>query len=1047
MMDYENEKVSKDTAALSHGLHAMNVKERSSRITASFFGSRVPSILNSEKFRFFIILITIDALLELVLFAPVFSSNRMLSYGNASSSYFFGPLNLSWVETSLVALVVIQALSHAVGVAFASNSVIVTSLFAGSVGIYFFSYELTDDGIASIVSGLVFGTILDPLVYYNFIGGPTLGYFQLFIFLSFTLLIRNSKASGKPCWKWEFFIAGILYGLGIAAFYVLLLGVYVTFPFVLIIFVNNLLVQKGKRLSTVRNFFVFLAPAISILLPIFVQTYQALGLHNGVLLPVSIVNSTRMYISSIFAYEYKSYSLPYALQNAFWVGGTGFITTDSWYLLVDSVVVAGTASLLINYGEPDRRLIYQGSSLLYIVTAMLIYSLANQSFVSFVTGFGIFDYFDYPFPLLLVQQISLVFMFPCLTYIFLRFVKIHIMIPQPLASFGSKRRRSRNRKNVSELSSNVDLDHKHSIQVNKQVFSILVVTLLAINSLVYINHVDNFVSNLDEVSIPPYYSQIHHWFQTDYNSSRGLILVLPNSYRTYIHIIDYIPSQFVWNIPPLFPSTYNVSQIENIMTDLASGDVNAFAYQLIYQDVGYLILLNGSQSISLIPSGAAYRPFSPISLPSERLRHYLNSSTFLGEQYSSTNFVIYSVGNSELGKSKTFASIGQFVSESLPASKKYNLLNNSSYNEIGYYPHKVLHSNNSYFVDLNPSNNTTQELFYINANLSSFGNSSPYTNRSLELNVTFNITGKVELAIFIQFYNSSSPSGFWSQEATLDVGYYVNSSQVNYSLRVPNYTKYASIAFNTFTLGNTSGNLTISEPSLALLINGSNISASITEELPIYTLLQSAGLVPQSTLMLAYPFSPVSGQLFKEVSYLVFTDPYLIFSNSTNNSEIVFIPSDISRHSIPSSDTVYIFFINNGPAIGPSLSYPHGVFVFKHFSDLYYSEVQNFSMTQTYLINSSQPLEALLLGMVVVSSPSAQSRNIQFHLETGNVRGVAILNYDSSHGFLLQFKLNTSTSSGHIPVLSLVPLFGVYLIITYELFMAVWRKFKKSLKP
>lgn len=780
----------------------------------------------------FLFLTLLDVLIFLFSFSGINIFTGSLAFGNLPSFYLYGFTSSKYFIELILYPVVVKLISQTFNIYYASSLVYFSFIFLPSFSIFFFVNQLTNKKLFSILISLMYGTIINPLFLSQFVGGSFMVFSWLFfLFLSFGFLIKFLKVYKFP----YLVISAILYTLSITSGGFFPVAVYLSFPFVIGIFLTN--VRKNKFKSNIINFGIFAITTTLLLLP------QAL---NEILPNVSTISSQSSkviineYIRSVINFEYIHFNLVNTLMDNIYMTPNGYLNNWYWSLLTLFILISTITYMVLRLKSKNAGIIYVGLGMYLISSSIIIlfhYGIITSLFLKIV----IFDQLDYPYDFLFMQQIALIMM----SLSTLEIIPI-------TAKFILKH---------SGIKGHVNLAGKFSslliIKKLKEDYSIILVLLLAVilvfSSIPIVRNTPTiFHEDQSSPFIPSYYNNMHAYLSSHDDMNKE-ILLLPNTEHMILFSESIIESKFVWNPPQPLPSygnEYNISEYAKTLSLLSDSNYTAFTYLLALSGVKLILVLASSENTILIPSGSTYSTDKCVCVNTTELMTSLNKTKSAELAYKVENLYLYNIDDS-IGNTTYKGGLVTFKRESPTTIIDRNILTNTTYTKYGEYGsgYDEYIGNRTYSINYNATENPGYNMLWLNAKVN---NETKNYYKSYNLRGEVNFTKSDSYYFFVLLYSNNN-SLFWNESSKIDFKKIQMNDTFNYSFDVPSNTVSLNTVF--YITGNNTSNVIISNITLSETLGSIDASKNISLQFSIYNNIKSEF---NNTLFIPNGFGQVS---------------------------------------------------------------------------------------------------------------------------------------------------------------------------------------------
>ena len=784
-------------------------------------------------------LLSINFIIFLIVFRWIIPFRGTLIYGDLPGFYLFPPINVTWLAGLTMYPLIEQLASFVTGPVMAQDAFLMGTFFLPSIGIFFFLKEFDNDPFVIIPVSVVFGTILDPVMFGMFLGGGfEYGPWIFFVFFSMKYIYRAKNTEGHAT-RYIIYSA-ILYSLSLSSTNFFPGGIYISLPFVLPMLFYRANVQHIWKTLIKPSSIFLLVTAIML----FSLLLSDLKYDLGYLSSPASLTSAQAYLYGNMRFEFSIYSLPSAILGASWGGPEfGFFTAFPYYTISCMVILGGVFSFL--FKEKNKGILIH-FFVIYVVAGLIIFSLTFASADRFFLSLNLFDSLEYPVfylyamliaaPLLLVNFVS----------------RFSVMIEHGYLSHLSQFFSSRyhRKKHFDRLRENF-----RQYKAIRLLVVALVIILMVMNDNGFLsNSSTDFMKAQGEPYIPAGDYALHNWYEKNSNNITGNILVLPSYNNFFIELsMALIPSGKLLDKsvgPPI--AGFNATSYFAVLSLVSENKTAEYANYLAIMDVQYVILFNYTGKSQLTPSSSS--TFLVLD------NYLLHSSRFLSVDITKAYAIFINILYSNL-------TVNAYSLTPTKEGNNYdaqtNILNQSNF---GAYLESEVSHQNGIFVLKGPYNRTTPltEIFFplysnngfLNESISNISTDTLYPGTFVRYELRWELekitNSTLHLSVF--YFNTSVPASFYGYFSTQNIPtqYNPNSNAVN--LSIPTGTRFIYLIFEIAENGTKSFLAKIGNISLTQMIEAENVSDSFSFQQLIMSGLTSADLIPSGSLFLSPPF-------------------------------------------------------------------------------------------------------------------------------------------------------------------------------------------------
>ncbi len=835
---------------------------------------------------------------EIAIATNLVLTKGMIVYGNLPALYYHGPLNDQWLVSGNLFNVSAQLLSYGFGPEMGQNITYLVSLALPAFGSYLLLTELEYPPYAALCTSVVLSTIINPALFQALLTGSfTVFPWLFFVYLSFYCVVRSNRRGSNDPGFW-ILAGGVLYGLSLTVTNYIPVGFYLSFPTAVALL---LLTSPRQPIPAKRPLFRKVTPfflmAAFVTLPMGIANFGLLGpvALNG---PSEAITS---YVRSTLDYEYAAYDPFIAIGYMTWNGVNGFLSSTIWYGF-SLMVLVGTTFRIFYSRRASRLVIF--SWVQYLLSSALVILFHYGTIVPLFLSLRIFNQMEYPDMVLTFQLFSLT-----------------IMVPELLKELPHTLSR------VKRDASATQKPRAHYRRVPRGsmagVLARVIPTGLAVllgaailgNSIQFIGSMDAYVAaDMGDFHAPRYMTDIQAWYSQQASNQTGLVLVLPNTYTTLNKVAGYLPRERFWNPPVGLPSLQpkvSASIAQWLLEILASENTNDFSEYSGFAGVQYVLLLDSSETVVIIPQQPPYSVSGPVTEFLRNLRGKLVPEQGFVQNYVGSGFSVYQ-NTRYYGIAGRASSTSAFLPTARVNVYDAEVLTNVSYQHFGQYPGgTVTRSDTDFtmFVNSTPGSGYSL-LFFPNIEVQRFS-TNPLIDYLLSLTTTIRILGDVRVEAFILYYDNSS-AGFWSQFAREELGVLTGNGSVEYTLHVPAGTEVFRIVFNAWAAAGGNGIASVIGPQLTVRATSVDLAAS-PFQFSLLKPIMALNLVPSDTLPLYKPF--FSSADLAEADHLLLMVP-LLAANADVSTSFRVVPDNVAADQVPQDFSIASVVIESPNACG-----------------------------------------------------------------------------------------------------------------------------------
>lgn len=834
-------------------------------------------------------------------------------YGDLPALYLFPPFNLLALKSLVLYSVFAQLVSFVTGVVVAQDTVFFGTLFLPSYGIYFFLREFKGDIATSVVLSVMFGTILSPLLFSEFLGGG-FEYFPwlFFLFLSLKFLVRSVN-NGNVFRNTV--ISAAFYGLSITTTGFFPNGLYMSFFFILMLIFRRVGSYKDIK-REVRIIALFLPVALIITSDlIFHAILYNLGFLSSSSSPGGQAYS---YVFSTMQYEFRVYHSGISFFGGVWGGGSlGFFSTTLDYIFFLLSMIGGVFSFVFRYEE---SWIVRRFFIVYLASGGLIYALSYTSVQHLYLSLRIFDTLEYPSYFLLIQTVSAVLLAFNFINVFSSILvkgSVNVYKTQKLAN------------GRAEGSGFID-DHENllGVGITKKIVATMIAILFIVGSMgLIVESHSLFKRSQGSPFVPENLLELHDWYSSNSENISGDLFILPSYSVFYMDAAHAalpggLLSNKVQSGAPL--AGFNYSSLNSLYSLPDSNSSLVYANYLGLLNDQYVILYNftGLQRLSGNGTVASY----------SSLHAFLSQSPYFSSVQNSSGYSVYINKEFYFSKQHVIYNIYQ------PPTKQgisTNILNASDYSGA-YLGSDVSYTNGNLSLfgpDFKVSSFTQvyYQYYYSGGRLSKNNvnnlnsTASPFQKISywFKSSVSSNINGSVSESVL--YYNSTNPKGFYSYDHTQSLLSSTTSHTAieNVTLNIPKNTKMLRIIIYVAAASHHHFDTNVTGLSLHQELSTANINSDIGLQQFVMGSLAQSGAIKNSFNFISPAFYINTTDIAKSTNLTVAP-----LSGYGNNSSITF---DFSPKGYSLSNLSKVFLIGED-SYSPSFTGPGAASVVKNFS-------------------------------------------------------------------------------------------------------------------
>ena len=709
-------------------------------------------------------------------------------FGDLTNFYNYGSIQPSYLNVISIYNLLEWALFKIIGNPLSQNLIFIFSFIVPSYGIYTMFRLVNQSKYKIALTSIIFGTLLDPFLHGEFVGGGyEYGLWMFFTFIAIGLSLRSIKYPNKS----SFYLIGSGLFLGLANLSsqpMQSVGTILDFfiiPFIIIVILFNFKNQlKNKILTTMAFLLSFILTTLTLFLTL-AQSYFSITKTKS-------TNSAAIsYVLSNVKYVFKNISFLDAigLSSTYWMGIIVililvlFFVKDKFTKTEDKMfAVAGIFIIIISF-------------FIYSVSA----SISNGNFYNIFIDIPILEKLDSPVFFYLLEN---------------------IFIPLPFLGFLGILENINEKKIINPLNKSKNKLRKAKNLLKNGVNSRLIIIVLVILVMLIPVIIDepNINKSLPLVQGYNYYTPnnmtfIHKWYESeDKNQTNGQVLLLPFQNRAWCQLYGLIPDNKIFNIPYLgnvLSNQYNVGIYSQIMQSLYDGKMTIFSDSLAFSSVQYIIILK-----YFFQTSSAKLPITP-SYISGVYQENMNLCQLETNFNLTKNFKLTVENKDALiyqnlvftSTNKNDTNIVQLNKSNLTNSVGTSILNLKSTLTNGSYlsPNLKIQSYSSFTLKYNQSSSFKNTIYWEGVNLSRYRNLLNISNR-FTLRVTvkgdINIDNSDVLSVFFFGYNSSNPVSFYNNTCSSDLGSFrSNNHTFGRAFSIPNSIKCGRVIFQIFSKG------------------------------------------------------------------------------------------------------------------------------------------------------------------------------------------------------------------------------------------------------
>ncbi len=856
---------------------------------------------------YFTALLIADGFLSLFLFITIPAAKGMLVYGDLPPFYFsnttfiyaLGQLHLYYLLDYVLSLVI--------GPSLAQNMVFLVSFSLPSIGLYSFLIVVYRRHLPALITALLLGTVINPLLLGMVIGG---GYEYNMWLMFFFLFLRYYYIAIIKVDSYRIFsLAAIFFGLSIYSS-LGYIGFLIGGP-VALIFIFGFTFFSGKNLKFVsKGFTVFVFVALIIFSSFFLQ-----GLINylGILNSPSRIMAVNTYVIANVIYTFRNMGFLTSI-----LGGVHSIFWSS-FVIVSFIL---TLFFIFSSKKSMGKRLVEASLITYFMISIMIFLISNGTLLPLFRYVYLIDPLDNPVFFEFMQLI------PLTIIVSYSFNKI-LMYLQGLINGVSKENKGiTNKINASETRiKNIKGKNEHSIKVSQWFLVILACLILTLPVLSLQQGFSNFQKNFNSVTTnvnsgkiyaPTYFNALHQWYLNIPHNKSDLILLLPYS-NTWLSLAEgYLPPQSIWNIPYLgnsYSNEYNVSLIYEVMKSASSGHMKDFSIELGLSGVSHILLLNTTQNYELTPT---YINTVPSLLSNyTTLTNELLSSGYFKLESKTLNYTIlrnlnYVNQSTKLSNAVRIRGVENLKTKKISENLNFSLLKPE---EFGSYLSSNVKIMNDTAQMMAP--NGTYTTLWLNLNFTAPSN-PPYPmffDRSFDVEYNLSIYGANDsFSATIFWYNTSTPDQLYSEFSQTAIQKFgEGSGNYSRSFDSPPCAKLARLVF-IFNSENSTNFAKISDINLKDYYSiKENTNPSVTSQYMNMSLdISQLGILGKKTLLIP-PVFPVVTEIQNPILLSNITILPIVSENKTNTSgfKTSIHYSDFKNYAA-TIDNIYVFEMGRG---------------------------------------------------------------------------------------------------------------------------------------
>jgi len=951
---------------------------------------------NINDFIPYLILFSLDFIIALFFFTNLKILNGYLVLGDLPAFYNFGPPNILYITNLTIYPLIEQLFSYLIGSGLSQNIIFITSLFLPSFSILSFLREFEKDSSITIAISIILGTPLNPILYGFSMGGYEWPIWLFFLFLSFKFIVKDIKKNTLT-FK-NILISSIFYSFSITSTILSIIYIYLSALYLITIFIFIIINIKIKNKYKLLYLSIFL---ISTLLITFSSNYSFL------------LYSIKLYENEQIIRDYVLGNIKYTFQNdnvynsifiSIWSGIYGFLTSIYWYIIIFFAFLGGIISL---FKKDFINKLSMYFFIVYLIISLIIILFHYNIITPYFLYIKIFDHLDSDTFYKLIQLIAI----PLLLLNFITFLKnidIEIKYENKPIKFKLK---NKNIKNI--------------------VISIILVALVFFN-IFSINYTpQHMVNNLNNNIYPNYFEDINKWYS--HENVTGKILFLPYNYNTLSVMYGFLKKNDIWN-PPVGVITpfFNYTMIIDMLKLFEFNTPNILAQQLALSNIQYILLINQSnQFVTVIPNESPYYLNSPLLVSKIHILNLLNNGSF-SIVYKNNNFIIWKNEYYNKYYKHLLLYNNLFIKNKFSYN---NILNSSKYRS--YLNTNVKNYNNIIKLNIIGNSSTPYTLIsyflYINNGIISYNytNTNELINISKFINYEYRLSAKFymglysNLSIYILFYNTSSPKGFYDEFLNYPLGNYNSSGSINVTISIPKNAKSMNIVFHGWSYKKATTYVNLSNISLIQITPLVSYDPSIEEN--ILNQLKNIYIINDS-LILGYPYFNSKNLKIENntlVGFMVAMN-YLYLNPKLNNNISLNIKNYINYNGNVSF--YLIGYLEKGKGyIKLSIENVSEINYFENQTYILF-KTKNFNINNSsnININTSNNIKILILGVIKNLNYTPNNNIVVLYLNT-SLGNTTIVTLD--HGYKIIYPNNFFYQTEQIGPLNFISDISLILIL------------------
>ena len=951
---------------------------------------------NINDFIPYLILFSLDFIIALFFFTNLKILNGYLVLGDLPAFYNFGPPNILYITNLTIYPLIEQLFSYLIGSGLSQNIIFITSLFLPSFSILSFLREFEKDSSITIAISIILGTPLNPILYVFSMGGYEWPIWLFFLFLSFKFIVKDIKKNTLT-FK-NILISSIFYSFSITSTILSIIYIYLSALYLITIFIFIIINIKIKNKYKLLYLSIFL---ISTLLITFSSNYSFL------------LYSIKLYENEQIIRDYVLGNIKYTFQNdnvynsifiSIWSGIYGFLTSIYWYIIIFFAFLGGIISL---FKKDFINKLSMYFFIVYLIISLIIILFHYNIITPYFLYIKIFDHLDSDTFYKLIQLIAI----PLLLLNFITFLKnidIEIKYENKPIKFKLK---NKNIKNI--------------------VISIILVALVFFN-IFSINYTpQHMVNNLNNNIYPNYFEDINKWYS--HENVTGKILFLPYNYNTLSVMYGFLKKNDIWN-PPVGVITpfFNYTMIIDMLKLFEFNTPNILAQQLALSNIQYILLINQSnQFVTVIPNESPYYLNSPLLVSKIHILNLLNNGSF-SIVYKNNNFIIWKNEYYNKYYKHLLLYNNLFIKNKFSYN---NILNSSKYGS--YLSTNVKNYNNIIKLNIIGNSSTPYTLIsyflYINNGIISYNytNTNELINISKFINYEYRLSAKFymglysNLSIYILFYNTSSPKGFYDEFLNYPLGNYNSSGSINVTISIPKNAKSMNIVFHGWSYKKATTYVNLSNISLIQITPLVSYDPSIEEN--ILNQLKNIYIINDS-LILGYPYFNSKNLKIENntlVGFMVAMN-YLYLNPKLNNNISLNIKNYINYNGNVSF--YLIGYLEKGKGyIKLSIENVSEINYFENQTYILF-KTKNFNINNSsnININTSNNIKILILGVIKNLNYTPNNNIVVLYLNT-SLGNTTIVTLD--HGYKIIYPNNFFYQTEQIGPLNFISDISLILIL------------------